>query len=106
LAVVSGKTMGETLAEAVMADLDCADVFGHRDELIESMERHLGRFLRSDPDPTGQNSYQRGSGLSRAGLANALLDAVEEALQTEALPANVHGRVKSAYNAVIGEANR
>jgi hypothetical protein len=32
----------KTLGEAVMADLDCGDVYGHRDSLIESLARHIG----------------------------------------------------------------
>lgn len=33
------------LAEAVMADLDCSDVFGHRDELTASVRKHLATTL-------------------------------------------------------------
>jgi hypothetical protein len=38
--------------------------------------------------------------------ATALLDAVQEAVQSEALPGNVHHRLEVAYNAVVAEANR
>ena len=40
------------LAEAVMRDLDCSDVYGHRDELTASLARHLGEIDPQAPDPT------------------------------------------------------
>lgn len=39
-------------------------------------------------------------------LATALLDAVEEAIGSEALPGNIHHRLTEAYNSVVKEANR
>lgn len=39
-------------------------------------------------------------------LASALLDAVAEAINAEAMPGNIHHRLKEAYNAVVKAANR
>lgn len=38
--------------------------------------------------------------------ADALLDAVEQAVQSEALPANIHARLRDAFNEVVDQANK
>jgi len=64
----------------------------------ESWEAVAHRLAATPPAPALD--------VERRQLADNLIDAVEDALQSEALPGNVHRRLQVAYDDVVEEANR
>jgi hypothetical protein len=84
----------ETMAWPGSPADDMAYRRGHHDGWVTGVKA----ALRSPDTETAEPERRQ--------LADNLIDAVEEALQAEALPANVHRRLQVAYDDVVEEANR
>lgn len=110
----------EAAWEALLDALDRSHPAAH-DTVLARHRPLIERAVRADAYQSGlldaEGEYRnklaairaepRADGLdARAGLAETLLDAVEEAMNSESLPTNIHLRLQAAYDSVVEEANR